>query len=171
MSVEETECFRQTEDGVLLSKNLVERMLYRGTNPQFMPMQQYAPPASSDDMRVEVETECSDIAKINLTQPLKPASACQRSAPSKSVSQSQSNHQQKDTCLPCTAKTKILANDLGAKRLSVSPNGICGELQEALVQCYQDNPGQPMNCAQLVRDLRKCIYEPSGTFLSNSRQL
>jgi len=171
------ECFRQTDDGVLLSKNLVDRMLFKGATASLYdtPLKEKKtkvalppppPPPEEEDVNIEIRTECCNTgtSNLNVTQPLS-NTICNPAA---------GKEEGKKYCGECPMSetgrnvTKLISNS-SVKRTKVRP--ICENLQEALVQCYQDNPGQTLNCAQIVRDLRKCVYEPSESFFSNYRHL
>ena len=67
-SEKDLDCFRQTQDGVLISKNLIEKMLEKDNGPQ---SEDPFPPTLNEDIQVSYDTDCSGNAKINVTQPLK----------------------------------------------------------------------------------------------------
>ena len=175
------ECFRQTEDGVLLSKNLVERMIFKGATASLYgspPEERKLSPL--DDVEIEVTRDCCQPANVDVSKTqvkphpepcLPPPAPTPLTSASMSASVANDKGCYEKHCRDCLLPEKPVKNVNNNMPLEATVTSLCEDLQEALVQCYQDNPGQTLNCAQLLRDLRKCIYEPMFSGLKTPRNV
>ena len=161
------ECFRETDDGLLLSKKVVDKMVSKEAAGSFNAFSskewQQTPPG---DAEIKVRTECCQHAQSSVTQSAVGKNGIE-SAPTPALS-SQPAHVANDKgcnskyCKDCPLREKRNIKNVSYD-MPLVPYPICWDLQVALIQCYQDNPGQTLNCAQFLRDLQKCTLSYSKT--------
>ena len=179
MSVEEGgECFKQTEDGVLLSENLLKRLQFKGASVSVegSPLDYCNSSTPPPSKPIKEEPKQNDKKQLTVTQPQENGAKDEKSnagtstlssllgGTPKPVSNIYNNNTKFVEYPPMHSQKlneQVVTETDSASKVSVTP--VCGHEQEALVQCYMDNPGQILNCAHLNRELNNCLNEAKSS--------